>query len=192
MPEDDARRWNARYAQDERFSTYTQPRHFLIEQSQWLPKSGLALDVAMGLGGNAEFLLNHGLRVVGVDISWVALCQAKKRLPGLMAIQADLPKINLSPGIFDVIINFYYLQRDLWTHFRRWLRPGGILIFETLTQEMLEYEPDIDPEYLLRQGELRRAFEDMEILLYREGRVLSRHGRPCAVASLVARQPFIV
>lgn len=190
MPKDDALRWDARYAQDGRFSTYTQPRHFLVEQSQWLPKSGLALDVAMGLGGNAEFLLNHGLRVVGVDISWVALSRAKKRLPGLMAIQADLPKINLTPGIFDVILNFYYLQRDLWAKFRRWLRPGGILIFETLTRDMSDIEPDIDADYLLERGELSRAFEDMEILVYREGKVVSRHGRPCAVASLVARQPF--
>lgn len=190
MPRNDALRWDARYTQDERFSTYTQPRHFLVEQSRWLPESGLALDVAMGLGGNAGFLMERGLRVVGVDISWVALSQAKRRLPDLMAFQADLPRINLANGVFDVIIDFYYLQRDLWTSFRRWLRPGGILVFETLTREMLEIQPETDPDYLLEKGELYNAFKDMEILVYREVEVISRGGHPCAVASLVARQPL--
>jgi SAM-dependent methyltransferase len=36
------------------------------------------LDIAMGLGGNAAFLLERGLRVVGLDISWVALQRAKQ------------------------------------------------------------------------------------------------------------------
>ncbi len=192
MPRDDARRWDARYTQDERFSTFTQPRPFLVEQSNWLPESGLALDGAMGLGGNAEFLMGRGLRVVGVDISWVALRQAKRRLPELMAFQADLPRVHLADEVFDVIINFYYLQRDLWAGFRRWLRPGGILIFETLTREMLEIQPDTDPDYLLESGELSTAFKDMETLVYREERAVSRGGRPCAVASLVARRPFTI
>lgn len=192
MPREDALRWNARYTQDDRFSTFTRPRPFLVEQSHWLPESGLALDVAMGLGGNAEFLMGRGLRVVGVDISWVALRQAKRRLPELMVFQADLPRINLADGVFDVILNFYYLQRDLWASFRRWLRPGGILIFETLTREMLDIQPDTDPAYLLESGELYTAFKDMETLVYREKRVMGRGGRPCAVASLVARRPFVV
>lgn len=189
MPREDAKRWDQRYAEDERFRTFTQPRQFLLEHADWLPEHGLALDVAMGPGGNAAFLLERGLRVVGVDISWVALQRAKVRLPGLMAVQADLTGFYLPPNRFDVILNFYYLQRSLWPEYRRWLKPGGILMIETLTQEMLTIQPEIDPAYLLLPGELLTAFYDLDILAYHEGRQVARGGRTSAVASLVVRMP---
>jgi len=189
MPKSDAERWNARYLYEERYATFAQPRPFLVKHAAYLPGSGLALDVAMGLGGNAAFLLGRGLRVVGVDISWVAVRQAKARLPALMAVLADLTNFPLPERTFDVILNFYYLQRDLWPQYRRALRPGGVLFFETLTQEMRALQPEIDPLYLLAPGELRQAFADWEILVYREGWESARGGHRRAVASLVARLP---
>jgi tellurite methyltransferase len=187
MAVEDAQRWDQRYAQDERFRTFTQPRQFLIEQAGWLPERGLALDIAMGLGGNAAFLLERGLRVLGLDISWVALQQAKAKLPALMAVQADLTRFSLPSQVFDVILNFYYLQRSLWPEYRRCLRPGGLLMIETLTQEMVTVQPEIDRAYLLQPGELLQAFNDLEILAYREGAKVSRGGKTSFVASLVAR-----
>ncbi len=189
MPIEDARRWDQRYAQDERFRTFTQPRPFLVEQAGFLPERGLALDVAMGLGGNAGFLLERGLQVVGLDISGVALQRAKQRLPGLMAVQADMTCYSFPSRTFDVILSFYYLERKLWADYCRWLNPGGILILETLTQDMLAIQPDLDPAYLLKPGELSMAFTDLEILVYREGQQVSRGGRTSVVASLVARKP---
>lgn len=187
MPIEDAQRWDQRYTQDERFRTFIQPRQFLVEQAGWIPQRGLVLDVAMGPGGNAAFLMERGLRVVGLDISWVALHRAKGRLPGLMAVQADLTRFFLPAQTFNVILNFYYLQRSLWPEFRRCLRPGGILMIETLTQDMIAIQPGMDPSFLLQPGELLQAFSDFEILVYREGRQASREGRTSAVASLVAR-----
>jgi tellurite methyltransferase len=188
MPREDAQRWDQRYKQDERFATFTEPRPFLIEQSAWLPQHGLVLDIAMGLGGNAAFLIELGFQVVGVDISWVALEQAKARLPELMVFQADLPDMHLSYGVFDGIISFYFLRRELWSEFWRWLKPGGVLILETLTRDMLNIQPEIDPAFLLEVGELRSAFQDWEIIFFHEGRRISRRGYPSAVASLVARR----
>lgn len=187
MPIEDALRWDQRYTQDERFRTFTQPRPFLLEQAGWLPKDGFALDIAMGLGGNAAFLMDRGLRVVGLDISWVALQRAKERLPRLMAVQVDLTRFSLPPATFDVILNFYYLERSLWPDYRRWLKPGGILVIETLTQEMSTIQPGIDPSFLLQPRELIQAFGDLDILAYHEGRQESRDGHASAVASLVAR-----
>jgi hypothetical protein len=54
---------------------------------------------------------------------------------------------------------------------------------------MLAIQPDLDPAYLLKPGELSVAFCDLEILVYREGRQVSRDGHLSAVASLVARKP---
>ena len=189
MPIDDAERWNARYRQDERYLGDIPPRRFLVENADCLLPQGLALDAAMGLGGNAHFLLERGLRVIGVDVSWVAARQAKAHLPALMAVVADLTRFRLPENCFDVILNFYFLQRELWLHYRRALRPGGILVIETLTQEMRGLRPDIDPQYLLHPGELQAAFNDWQILAYREGWVETETRHPKAVASLIARRP---
>jgi len=187
MPLTDAQRWNQRYLEDERFQKYIQPKSFLLDHAGLLPAQGIALDVAMGLGGNAAFLIERGLRVVGVDISDVGLRRAKARLPQLMAVRADLTHFSLPSRSFDLILNFYYLERSLWPEYRRWLRLGGLVIIETLLLEMQECQPHLDPAFLLEPGELMQAFSDLEILVYREGWETSAQGHPRAVASLIAR-----
>lgn len=187
MPREDANRWNQRYRQP-RYASISEPRAFLVQQERFLPNQGLALDIAMGLGANAGFLLEHGLKVVGVDISEDAAQSAKKRLPALDVIIADLTKFYLPTEKFDVILNFYYLQRDLWPEIRRALVPGGLLIAETMTVEMLQVQPEIDSKYLLNPGELHQAFGDWEVLDEREGWETSRQGHPRATASIAVRK----
>lgn len=182
-----ARHWDERYSQGTRHSL-EQPRPFLVEQAHHLPQNGLALDAAMGLGGNASFLIQSGLRVIGVDIAFVAIQRAAKRLPGLMAVLADLRSFHFPPNTFDVILNFYYLERSLFAFYINSLRRGGVLIIETMTNEMRSVRPDIDPIYLLEEGELRQAFSEMEILHYQEGWQQLNTPHPRAVASLVARR----
>jgi SAM-dependent methyltransferase len=106
-----------------------------------------------------------------------------------MAVVADLSRCYLPDECFDIILNFYYLQRELWTEYSRALRPGGILVMETLTQEMHALRPDIDPQYLLQPGELKKAFSHWRFLYYREGWVESETSHPKAVASLIACRP---
>jgi tellurite methyltransferase len=189
MSNSDAARWNKRFREEVRNSSFERPRPFLVENAAYLPRKGLALDIAMGLGGNAGFLIERGMQVVGIDISSVAVQRAKERLPSLMAVQADLSQLSLPPATFDVILNFYFLQRNLWSHYLHALRPGGWLVFETLTQEFLTIQPEVDPEYLLAPGELSRAFPLLETVVYHEGWSLgeTRHARP--VASLLTRAP---
>lgn len=189
MPRKDALRWDTRYLQEARFASFTGARSFLVQNAGYLPPSGLALDIAMGLGGNAAFLLERGLQVIGVDISWVAVRQAKARLPRLQAVLADLAQFHLPEGAFDVILNFFYLQRDLWPRYRRALRPGGLLVFQTLTRAMLATNPDLEPDFLLGPGELREAFSSWQILVYQEGWTGLNTGHPRSVASLIARRP---
>lgn len=188
MPHEAAERWNERYQNNPRYS-FAQPRPFILENAHLLPRQGIALEVAMGLGGNASLLISLGLRVIGVDISSVAVQRAKERLPELMAVIADLTRFNLPGSYFAVISNFFYLERSLWPDFRRALRPGGILIIETLTQEMRTTHPEIDPAFLLAPGELRAAFSDYEILVYREGLAEDGLGASRATAGLVAHKP---
>jgi tellurite methyltransferase len=184
----DAIKWNDRY-RDGVEPAFTLPRSFLIEAASLLPRSGLVLDVAMGLGGNAAFLIERGCRVVGFDVSDVAVRRAKQQLPGLMAAVIDLVRFDLPADRFDVIINFYYLQRRLWPIYKRAIRWGGVVIVETLLIDTLQVRPDYNPDYLLQPHELRRAFEDWNVLIYREGWQSKDCESARAVASLVARKP---
>lgn len=188
MTIEDAIRWNQRYDNQPR-GWFSNPRSFLVENMRLLPDRGLALDLAMGVGQNAALLIEHGLDVIGVDISSTAVRQAKAKSPRLMAVIADLEHFHLPSARFDVILNFYYLQRRNFSEFARMLKPGGWLVFETLTLAMQSIKPDIEPEHLLSEGELMQAFKDWDIIVYREGWVTSDHGNQKAIASLIARRP---
>ncbi len=187
MPAADALRWNARYA-GLAGDAQASARPLLRTALAWLPTAGLALDVAMGLGGNGGLLLTRGLRVIGLDISAVAVRRAKARWPGLSAAVIDLTQLTLPPAVFDVILNFYYLDRALWPQYRRALKPGGVLVFETMTRAMVSVKPDLNPDHLLVPGELGAAFRDWDVLVDREGWHGGRAHRR-AVAQLVARRP---
>lgn len=184
---DDAVKWNERYRHNAEPS-YQRPREFLLEQAAHLPVAGRALDVAMGLGANAGFLIARGLDVIGVDVSEVAVRQAKARYPALMAAVIDLDRFSWPDRAFDVILNFYFLSRPLYRQYRHLLRPGGVLIFESLLKETVIYRPDFNPDYLLAPGELRELCAGLEILVYREGWISRAGHHPRAVASLVARR----
>jgi SAM-dependent methyltransferase len=188
MPNDDAERWNERYRSRQEAS-FEGPRPLLVENAHFLPKPGLALDAAMGLGWNAGYLLERGWQVIGTDISEVAVRIARHSNPGLFAVVADLRSFYIPENTFDAILNFYYLQRDLWPVYEKALKPGGVILFETLTVEMRSLRPDIDPAYLLEPGELLSAFPGLETLACCEGWHAGRTGHPRASAGLVARKP---
>jgi tellurite methyltransferase len=193
MPTEDASRWNKRYL-EENHNSFERPRQLLLENANLLPKQGLALDIAMGLGGNASFLLQHGLHVIGVDISYVAIHKAKTNLPDLMAVTADLEHFYIPSNTFDVIINFLYLQKDIWLPMVQGLKPNGLLFIQTLTENIHAIHPEIETRFLLKLGELREAFTQrklsdlIEILDYQENWQETTTSHPRAVASLVARR----
>jgi hypothetical protein len=98
---------------------------------------------------------------------------------------ADLKKYKIQPDHYSVILNFYYLQRDLIPQIKAGLKKGGVVVFETYTVDQLKNpsKTSWEKEFLLEKGELKKAFSDMEILYYSE----TNDGKN-AVASLVARK----
>lgn len=60
MAQTDANRWNDRY-QEGSYLALREPRSLLLEACGWLPAGGFALDLAMGLGYNAAFLVHKAL-----------------------------------------------------------------------------------------------------------------------------------
>lgn len=193
MSEDAAAFWDERYRERGGIPE-SGPAAFLIENLGLLPAGGRALDIAMGAGRNALLLAERGYDVTGIDVSPVAVerCRQAASQRGLRvdAICADMESYTLPEAEYDIVLNFYYLQRDLCPAIERALRPGGTLVFETFTTEQRRFGwgPSQD-EYLLRPGELRELFPLLEMLVYREAVTESERGRK-AVAWLVARKPL--
>jgi SAM-dependent methyltransferase len=191
MPQADADRWNARY-RVERAGYTPHPQDALLAYAQYLPVTGRVLDLAMGLGGSAGWLAARGFRVVGVDLSEVAVQRAHARYPKIETCVADCTQLAFSENSFDVILNFYYLDRNLWPVFSKWLVPGGLLIFETMNVDILALKPDIDPVYLLQPGELRAAFSNWDILDYYEGLLRDSRNMNRPIVRMAARQPGLL
>ncbi len=187
----DQKRWDEKY-KERQFIPGKKPNAFLRRQIRLLPK-GKALDLACGDGTNAVFLAQQGFRVEAVDISKVGLKIAQqlaraKRVK-VRFRRMDLNSLPLPPDHYDLITDFYFLNRRLVPRIKKALKPGGRVVFETYTtEESLRGtgEPQ-QVSYLLKPNELLRLFAGMRILFYREG-VFRMDGRRKGVASLIAEK----
>jgi len=188
--QDAANEWDERYRQGRTMPD--EPAALLVENRSLLPKSGKALDIAMGTGRNALYLASLGFRVTGVDLSAVAVekCRQKAERLGLPieALVADLEHHPLPTEEYNLIVNFYYLQRSLSPRIVAALKPGGVLVFESFTTDQLQFGwGPKSPDHLLRPGELQELFAGLETLLYHEGIIQGDRG-PKAVARLMGRK----
>jgi tellurite methyltransferase len=183
---DERQRWNARYAAQAPIAAHP-PNPFLQDHLALLPR-GRALELAMGDGHNAVFLAQHGFRVSGIDISEVAVrraMQLAQRTGVHIAAQVqDLTTIALPAESYEVIVCFYYLLRDLFPQIIAALKPGGMVVYETYTQEQALFGHPTNPAYLLQPNELLRAFKDLRVRVYREIVIAG----PKAVASLIGEK----
>jgi SAM-dependent methyltransferase len=121
----------------------------------WLPPSGRALDVGCGLGTEAGHLYRLGWRVVGVDLSPVALAAAAGRNHGPGYLQADLLRLPLRSSVFDACLDrgcFHYLparhRPGYAAELRRVLRPGGKLLLRA-SLRAAGVRNDIDEDVIL-------------------------------------------
>lgn len=164
MNHPDAVKWNGRYATEGPQWQKSNPHRLLQKWLPRLPPNGLALDAAAGVGINGLALARHGLRVVALDISEVGLRLARqlftKEELALETAVYDLAHPWFPPHVFDVIVNFRFLERATFPAYRRALKPGGWLIFETFVKA--DRNAAYPPHYL-DPNELRSAFADFHI-----------------------------
>jgi tellurite methyltransferase len=191
MPHPDADRWNERYSSECEFWTELHPSELLKEYSYLLPTDGIALDAACGMGRNSLYLLKCGLRVISLDISDKALSYLVQRLnsEGYEPYTAvyDLSNAWFPNDYFDVIINFRFLDRHTFPVYRRSMKPGGILLFETFLK-CGQGAPL--PDYYLDTGELLNEFKQFQVIHWEE-KMITKEGEETQkwIAQLVARKP---
>lgn len=110
--------------------------------NQWLPAAGIGrllktdvFDEAFG-SGLYPSLASHAQRVIGIDVSLLALVTARLQYPKLCIVQADVRRLPFADGTLDVIVSlstldhfesFDEIEVSL-REFHRTLRPGGTLV----------------------------------------------------------------
>jgi SAM-dependent methyltransferase len=151
------------------------PSSILMQVADLLPP-GRALDIACGTGRNALYLADLGWQVTAVDSSAEAIA-ALGRHPNVDARIVDLQQhlYRIEPATFDLICDFYYLQRDLFPEIREGVRPGGIFTGAI----------HLTGRFALNSGELRQEFAGWKILYYSE---TPEPGRTRSSASIIARR----
>ncbi len=182
---DDRTHWNERY----RSRSHPQEAAAVVREYADLAPGRRALDVAAGNGRNALFLAAKGFTVDALDISDEGLYAFAGKSPRVRPVCVDLDRFDIPRGRYDLIVNILYVNRRVFPGLREGLRPGGVLIFESLL------EPD-DPaaaagrrrDYYLRENELLHSFLSLHLLFYREAETSGQEEGPRRLASLVGRR----
>lgn len=171
-------KWNKIYTER---SVEPSASHVLIENQHLLPKHGVALDFACGLGGNAMLLAEAGLQVAAWDISAVAISQllqrVKKRNLIIKAEVRDVTMFPPEPNSLDVLVVSYFLDRELCPALIDAIRPGGLLFYQTYCQQKVSDMGPQNPAYLLADNELLSLFQSMKVRVYREESLLGETAR---------------
>jgi 2-polyprenyl-3-methyl-5-hydroxy-6-metoxy-1,4-benzoquinol methylase len=186
MELDEKTSWNKKYSEGSHTSLEPDPL-LVTAYDEFLTARppGAMLDVAGGVGRHAIWLAKRGWRARLLDISEVGIGLAEKnasRALGPVAkeflITAEVADLNsvqdLGREEYDVVLVFYYLQRELFPALISALKPGGLLIYKTYTTEQqrcsggLSKSGPSHPMFLLEPNELLRAFQPLRILHYHE------------------------
>jgi len=192
MPENERDAWNQRYRDGSHGGS--DPDRFLLKSYEefiepLFPAGGAALDVAGGAGRHAVYLAERAWQVTLTDISEVGIERARQRAKAYGAtldfLPGDARSLDFGRERFDLVMVFFYLERDILPRLAAALRPGGLIIYKTYTREHEKFAIHglSHPTYFLGDNELLQAFPGFRVLHYRE----SASGR--GIAELVARKP---
>jgi tellurite methyltransferase len=182
--------WNERYSRGEHITT--EPLPLLVRAVDKL-RAGRALDLACGTGRHAIFLAERGWEVTAVDASDVGieLAQAEARRRGVHVDWrvSDLEQegAEIEAESYDLIADFYYLQRSLFPQIRAGVSAGGLFVAAI---HLIGQSPDMrprNPAFFLQPGELRAEFRGWEILHDYEGPP-TEDGHQHPTAEIVARK----
>ena len=178
---DQRARWDIKYEQG--LPSLTEPDPFFISAYERfvnpsLPKPGVALDLAGGLGRHALWLASRGWQVTVVDVSDVAIGKLRQAALELNVnvdlFAGDAAEYKLEPAQFDLIVLFYHLDRSLFPKIVWALKPGGLLICKMSVRwdsgERLT-TPSTNP---LHKNELPSLVPELDVLHHQERPVRDR------------------
>ena len=194
MPESERDAWNRRFAEGSHSSLEADPLLVSAYEAYIQPLLGdasrkRALDVAGGAGRHALYMAERGWQTTLIDVSEVGAEKARQNAAErglrLDVRNQDLRFAELGSEACELVMVFFYLQRELFPALGRALAPGGILVYKTYTSEHPQLSGGKGPSHpmhLLQSNELLHAFPGLQVLYYRE--TVKDKG----VAELIARK----
>ena len=171
MAEADRRRWDERYATKgpPPLSAVGPPR-VLAAYAERFPVAGTALELACGQGTGAVWLALRGLEVVGLDISSVAIDQARELAHrGGVGDRCRFDLADFDAGLpagppVDAIVCHKFRDRRLDRAIIERLAPGGLLAIVALSEVGAGPGP-----FRAVAGELPAAFAELDVIVAGEG-----------------------
>ena len=151
----------------------TPPEPTIAAWAAQVPVGADVLDVAAGGGRHARLFADRGCRVTAVDRDPAAL----KALGDdrVEVVEADLEGAPWPFGArqWDAVVVTNYLWRPLLPHLAAAMRAGGALLYETIMVGNERFGRPRNPEFLLRDGELRTFAEAhaLEVVAFSQGEV---------------------
>lgn len=198
--QDEKALWNQKYR--EKSHSSLEPDPLLVSAYQEFlggREPGSALDVAGGVGRHSIWLAQRGWSARMLDISEVGIGMARESVQRELGshgkevlVTAEVADLNATKELgrekYDLVLVFFYLQRELFPALISALKPGGLVIYKTYTTEQRRFSGGSSnrgpshPMFLLEPNELLRAFASLRVLHYHE--TVAEKG----LAELVARK----
>lgn len=171
MTEADRRRWDERYATKgpPPLAAIAPPR-VLARYADAFPVAGTALDLACGQGTGAVWLALRGLEVMGLDISSVAVDQARDLAHRSgVGDRCRFDVVDFDEGLpagppVDAIVCHKFWDRRLDQAIVERLAPGGLLAIAVLSEVGASPGP-----FRAVAGELPAAFAELAVIDADEG-----------------------
>jgi len=180
---EDKIKWNKRF----REMNFPDEPSKVVSEFSHLAKGKKALDIAAGMGRNSKFLAQQEFKVDALELSDVGI-ESLRKIKGVNAFQIDLDNYVLPQNKYDLVICLNYLNRKLFSQIKNALKPGGVLIYETLCITEKETGTVKNPDYFLRPNELRNSFSELNIIYYKEYERINNFDKKVTKASLVAER----
>jgi SAM-dependent methyltransferase len=171
VTDEDRRRWDERYAGRGPAAVDTPgPPAIFAPYADVFPTAGHGLDLACGQGLGTIWLANRGLTALGLDVSEVAIAQARDsaRRNGV-GNRCRFDVYDLDDGLpdgppVDVVLCHQFRDRRLDQAIVERLAPGGLLAIAVLSEVGAAAGP-----FRAAPGELVAAFAELDRIATGEG-----------------------
>jgi SAM-dependent methyltransferase len=146
-----------------------------VSPSAWIQRwahlikpEGRVIDVACGHGRHARYLAAQGFQVTAVDRDAQALAGLA---PSIRTQCLDLEQATwpLREQTFDAVVVTHYLWRDHFDDLLALLAPGGVLLYETFSQDHASVGRPSRSAFLLAHGELLQRCSALRVVAYEDG-----------------------
>ena len=170
------------------------PSSWFVWHAHRIQPGSRVLDLACGTGRHALAAAGLGARVTAIDRdpAQLEIARNEARVRGAevdwreLDFEAEWPDL----GIFDVVLVFNYLDRQLMPRIVERVGPASLLMYETFldTQKEFGWGPANDA-HLLHSGELGRLVSPLLALHGREVVEPADNARWIALGSVLAQRP---